>query len=74
MYEVMIHPVLTILFDLFIIGSALAVASAMVIGYLQSRGPQTGTTQRYQPKYAPAPRLRTRSTVHRVPAQRRRAA
>ena len=38
----MIHPVLTILFDLFIIGSALAVASAMVIWYLQSRGPHIG--------------------------------
>lgn len=74
MYEMMIHPVLTILFDLFIIGSALAVGSAMVVEYLQSREPRIGTTHRYQPKYAQAPRPRFRTAVHRAPAQRRRAA
>ena len=70
----MINPVLTLLFDLFIIGSAIAVGSAMVLEYVQSREPQIGTTHRYQPKYGPAPRPRLRKNVHSAPAQRRRAA
>lgn len=70
----MVHPVLTLLFDLFIIGSAVTIAAAMAAEYLVAREPQIGTTQRYQPKFAPTARPRTRTTVHRVSAHRRRAA
>lgn len=70
----MVHPVLTILFDLFIIGSAATVASAMVVEYLQSREPQIGTSRHYQPRYPAPSRQRTRASVHRLPSQRRRAA
>ena len=74
MYEHMVHPILTVLFDLFIIGSALTIGSAMVAEYLVAREPRVGTSRRYQPKYqAPAP-SRKRATIHRMPSQPRRAA
>lgn len=71
MYEHMVHPVLTIMFDVFIIGSALAVASAMLGEYLLSREPQVGTSRRYEPRYQAA-RPKRRTTITRLPAQRRR--
>ena len=68
----MVHPILTILFDLFIIGSAVTISAGMVAEYLASREPQVGTTRKYQPKSQP--QARRRGTVHRFPADRRRAA
>lgn len=46
----MVNPALTILFDVFIIGSALGVLGYMAAEYLQSRQPTVGRRQ------APAPR------------------
>lgn len=66
----MVNPLLTILLDLFIIGSAVSISAAMLAEYLGSREPQVGTTRKYQPKAQP----RRRATMHRIPAQRRRAA
>ncbi|MEO8539172.1 MAG: hypothetical protein ABI577_05480 [bacterium] len=68
----MVHPILTIFFDLFIIGAALTISSAMVAEFLASREPQVGTTRKYQPR--PQLQARRRATMHRLPAQRRRAA
>jgi hypothetical protein len=56
----MVNPVLTVIFDLFLIGSALALISAMATEYLASREPHVGTT-----RAARAPRQRS--------AHRRRA-
>lgn len=72
MCDTMVHPILTILFDLFIIGSAVIISAGMVAEYLASREPQIGTNRKYQPK-APA-QTRRRGNVHRFPAQPRRAA
>jgi hypothetical protein len=67
----MVHPILTFLFDLFIIGSAVTISAGMVAEYIASREPQIGTNRKYQPKA----QLRThRRTVHRFPALPRRAA
>jgi len=41
----MVNPVLTIIFDLFLIGSALALISAMATEYLVSREPHVGSTR-----------------------------
>jgi hypothetical protein len=56
----MVNPVLTIIFDLFLIGSALALISAMATEYLVSREPHVGS-----PRAARVPRPR--------PSHRRRA-
>ncbi|HNO66805.1 MAG TPA: hypothetical protein PKK39_10700 [Tepidiformaceae bacterium] len=75
MYELMAHPVLTILFDLFIIGSALSVTAAMVGEYLSSREPSVGSARKYQPKYPVTPtQSRRRGTVTPLRPERRRAA
>lgn len=66
----MVNPLLTILMDLFIIGSAVAISAAMLAEYLGSREPQVGTTRKYQAKVQP----KRRATMHRMPVQRRRAA
>ena len=72
MYEVMVNPALTLLFDLYLVGSALAVSAAMAAEYLVTREPHVGTSR---PKPPVATRtVRRRATVHRMPAQRRRAA
>ncbi len=68
----MVHPILTVLFDLFIIGAAVSISAAMIGEYLASREPQIGTTRKYQPRRQP--QLRRRSSMHRFPAQHRRAA
>lgn len=41
----MVNPVLTVIFDLFLIGSAASVATAMVLEYRASRGSAIGRTQ-----------------------------
>lgn len=74
MYELMAHPILTILFDLFIIGSALSVAAAMVGEYLASREPSVGSARRYQPKHPAPTQPRRRGTVTHLRPERRRAA
>jgi len=38
----MVNPVLTLLFDLFLVGSAVAIIAAMVQEYLGSRRPSVG--------------------------------
>ena len=38
----MIHPLATLLFDLFLIGAAASILSAMAFEYLASRGPAVG--------------------------------
>ncbi len=40
----MVNPILTVLFDLFLIGSALAIIAAMVQEYVDSRTPSIGGT------------------------------
>ena len=70
----MINPVLTILFDLFLIGSALAVTAGMAAEYLVTREPHIGTS-RPSRKVMPAGQMGRRDIIHRSPAtQRRRAA
>jgi len=56
----MVNPVLTIIFDLVLVGGALAIASAMATEYLMCREPHVGSTR-------PARAARAR------PAYRRRA-
>ena len=67
----MINPVLTILFDLFLIGTAVAVTASMVGEYLASREASVGTT-RPRRVARPAP-VRRGATVHRFPERRRAA-
>jgi hypothetical protein len=68
----MVNPLLTILFDIFLVGSALAVSAAMATEYLMAREPQVGTSRPQRPVATRT--VRRRATVHRMPAQRRRAA
>ncbi|MBK8558563.1 hypothetical protein [Candidatus Amarobacter glycogenicus] len=68
----MVNPLLTILFDLFLIGSALAVTAAMATEYFTTREPHVGGMRRSR-QGSPA-NSRRRATMHRLPAQRRRAA
>jgi len=68
----MVNPALTILFDLFLIGSAVAITAAMAAEYLVSREPHVGTSRTKPP--AATRTARRRATVHRLPAARRRAA
>jgi len=68
----MVNPLLTILFDLFLIGSALAIAAAMATEYFLLREPHVGGARKARPAAPASPRRR--ATVHRIPAQRRRAA
>lgn len=68
----MVNPLLTILFDIFLIGSAVAVSASMVAEYLMSREPHVGTT-----RPALAARAQRRApvrTVSRPATVRRRAA
>jgi hypothetical protein len=57
----MVNPVLTIIFDLFLIGSALALVSAMATEYLVSREPHVGSTR--------TGRLPRQRTAHRRRAE-----
>ncbi|MEP6870477.1 MAG: hypothetical protein ABI939_01370 [Anaerolineaceae bacterium] len=41
----MVNPVLTVIFDLFLIGSAASVVSAMVLEYRANRGPAIGNAK-----------------------------
>ena len=41
----MINPVLTIIFDLFLVGSAIAIVAAMMQEYFDSRAPSIGGTR-----------------------------
>lgn len=66
----MVNPVLTILFDIFLIGSATAVIAALVYEQRLSRLPRVGAPVTARNRAArPAP-----SNIHRYHAQRRRAA
>ena len=68
-----INPLLTILFDLFLIGSALIITAGMVGEAIARREPHVGGERR--PRRAPvspaAPRRR--ATMHRFPDRRRAA-
>jgi hypothetical protein len=69
----MVNPLLTILFDIFLIGSALAVTAGMVAEYLANREPhvgRVGRAQRQSQRHSATPR----ATVHGIGSQRRRAA
>ena len=63
----MVHPVLTVLFDLFLIGSALAVIAAMVSEYVRSRTPSVGSRPprltELGDRYHPRPRRPLRTTA-----------
>jgi hypothetical protein len=72
MCESMVNPALTILFDLFLIGSAVAITLAMATEYFVSRQPHIGTSRPKPPVATRTPRKR--ATIHRMPAHRRRAA
>lgn len=41
----MVNPLLTIVFDLFLVGSAIAIVAAMVQEYFDSRTPSIGGTR-----------------------------
>ena len=41
----MVNPLLTVIFDLFLLGSAVAVVAAMVQEYFDSRAPSVGGAQ-----------------------------
>lgn len=67
----MVNPALTILFDLFLIGSAIAISAAMAAEYFTTRQPHVGTTRPRPPLATRTPRRR--ATMHRLPAPRRAA-
>lgn len=69
----MVNPVLTILFDLFLIGSALALVSAMTTEYLVSREPHVGSARAARPE-RPRPSTRRRAETLKNREARRRAA
>jgi hypothetical protein len=67
----MANPLLTVLFNLFLVGSALAIVAAMIQEYLESRVPSVGSDRPGSPRSGePDP------TALRVPQRRtvRRAA
>jgi len=69
----MVNPVLTIIFDLFLIGSALALISAMATEYLVSREPHVGSTRAARvPR--PRPSHRRRAETLEIRVVRRKAA
>jgi hypothetical protein len=68
----MVNPLLTILFDIFLVGSAVAVSAAMATEYFIAREPHVGRTRPQRPVATRT--VRRRATVHRMPAPRRRAA
>jgi hypothetical protein len=70
----MVNPLLTILFDIFLIGSALAVSAGMVAEYLATREPQVGRVGRAACAGNRRQSSSHRATVHRIGSQRRRAA
>ena len=41
----MVNPILTLIFDLFLIGSAISVVAAMVVEYRTGRSPAIGRSQ-----------------------------
>lgn len=69
----MVNPVFTILFDLFLIGTAVAVSATMVAEYLGSREPHVGTTRRNRAMRA-QPASGTKRSMSRASSPRRRAA
>lgn len=69
----MVNPVLTILFDLFLIGSALALISAMTTEYLASRQPHVGSTRAARPQ-RPRSAARRRAETLEIRVVRRKAA
>ncbi len=65
----MINPVLTILFDLFIVGSALAIIASLVAEQWAMREPAVGRVRRARPvvvasRHGRATRARRGSRVH----------
>jgi hypothetical protein len=70
----MIHPVLTALFDLFLIGSALAVGGGMLAEYFVLREPHVGSFRRTRPAARTRTMSQRRGTIHRFPAPRTRRA
>lgn len=69
----MVNPVLTILFDLFLIGSALALISAMTTEYLVSRQPHVGSARAARLTRPRTPARRRAETLE-IRVVRRRAA
>lgn len=69
----MVNPVLTILFDMILIGSALFVVAGMVREYLESRGPAVGGTASRAGARLTAVRP-ARTVRRRMPTERRRVA
>lgn len=68
----MVNPLFTILFDLFLIGSALAVTVGMAAEYLVAREPHIGSTRRSSATSPKAPDRRKPAAQTSSP--RRRAA
>ncbi|MGI8927314.1 MAG: hypothetical protein ACR2HN_11830 [Tepidiformaceae bacterium] len=67
----MINPVLTILLDVFLIGSAIAIAAAMVAEYRSGQWPAVGSRPRSK---QPAPQQPAPSRITRYHAAKRSAA
>jgi hypothetical protein len=70
----MVNPLLTILFDIFLIGSALVVTGGMVAEYLATREPHVGRVGRSACASNRRQNSSPRATVHRIGSERRRAA
>jgi hypothetical protein len=62
----MVNPLLTVLFNLFLVGSALAVLAAMIQEYLDSRRPAIGGRATARGGEATAVQLRQRRTSRRA--------
>lgn len=45
----MIHPLLTLMFDLFLVGSAISILAAMTAEYIANRDPAVGHTRAARP-------------------------
>jgi hypothetical protein len=68
----MINPLLTVLFDFFLIGSAAAILAGMAREYFVSRTPSVGSPRTGRPalKTADADRLRFGDSTHAAIARR----
>lgn len=53
----MVNPLLTLLFDLFLIGGALAIVAAMVQEYMRSRTPSVGDAEEARRRVTEAARI-----------------
>lgn len=58
----MVNPLLTVIFDLFLIGSAAAIIAGLVLEFRASKGAAVGNTQSaYRPRYARTTTMTRRS-------------